>query len=82
MEKPILLKIILKKGESIDGARLQIEAPYIPGFLAIESQKIKYATTYIALDNIASFTLLNDEACNIRFSFPSERVKVKIDDSL
>ena len=82
MEKPILLKIVLKKGATIDGARLQLNAPKLPGFLAIESQEYKRATTYIALDNIASFTLIDDEACNIRFAFPAERVKVKIDDSL
>ena len=76
MEKPILLKIALKKGDTILGARLQIEAPKIPGFLAIESQDYKRATTYIALDNIASFTLIDDEAPNIRQSFAPVKVRV------
>lgn len=70
MDKPILLRIIMKTGETIAGARLQYQAPKIPGFLAIESQRVKYATMYIALDNIASFTVLNDEAKNIPACFP------------
>ena len=77
MEKPILLKIVLKKGAPIDGARLQLDFPKIPGFLAIESQEIKRATTYIALDNIASFSLIDDEAPNIRRCFPALRVETK-----
>lgn len=82
MEKPILLNIALKKGSAIDGARVQTEAPKIAGFLAIESQTVKYATTYIALDNIASFSVLDEEARNIVHSFPSATVRAKIDNSL
>ncbi len=82
MDKPILLSIVQKTGFRIDGARLQIEAPSIAGFLAIESQDIKHATQYIALDNIASFTVLNEEACNILGSFPVPKVKTKVDTSL
>ena len=70
MDKPILLNIILKTGLRIDGARLQWQAPQIAGFLAIESQDLKHATTYIALDNIASFSVLDAEADNIVDCFP------------
>lgn len=77
MDKPILLSIVQKTGLRIDGARLQWRAPEIDGFLAIESQEIKHATQYIALDNIASFTVLNEEAGNILSSFPVPSVKVK-----
>ena len=77
MEKPILLKIVLKKGASIEDARLQLEAPKIPGFLALESQNIRHATDYIALDNIASFTLMDCETVNIRRCFPALRVEIK-----
>lgn len=82
MEKPILLNIIQKTGLRIDGARVQWQAPTIDGFLAIESPDIKHATTYIALDNIASFSVLNEEICNILSSFPVPRVKTKEDTSL
>lgn len=82
MDKPILLSIVQKTGLRIDGARVQWQAPQIDGFLAIESQDIKHATTYIALDNIASFTVLNEEICNITSSFPVPRVKTKEDTSL
>ena len=77
MYKPIILKIIQKVGYPIEGARVQYEAPQIDGFLAIESQEIKNTTVYIAIDNIASFSVLNDEACNIVSSFPVPAVKVK-----
>ena len=70
MDKPILLSIVQKTGLRIDGARLQWQAPQIAGFLAIESQDLKHATTYIALDNIASFSVLDAEADNIVDCFP------------
>lgn len=82
MDKPILLDIILHTGVRIDGARVQWQAPTIDGFLAIESPDIKHATKYIALSNIASFTVLNEEICNITSSFPVPRVKTKVDTSL
>lgn len=82
MEKPVLLRIVQKTGYPIDGARVQWQAPQIDGFLAIESPDIKHATTYIALDNIASFSVLNEEICNILSSFPIPRVKTKEDTSL
>ena len=78
-DRPILLKIIQKTGYPIDGARIQWQAPQIDGFLAIESQEYKNATQYIALDNIASFTLLNEETGNIINTFPTPTVKVKRD---
>jgi len=79
VEKPILLKIVLKKGSAIDGARLQLDVPKIPGFLAIESQSIKHATDYIALDNIASFSVIDYEAPNIRGCFVPMKVTTKIE---
>ena len=82
MDKPILLRIVQKTGYPIDGARVQWQAPTIDGFLAIESPDIKHATTYIALDNIASLSVLNEEICNITSSFPIPRVKTKEDTSL
>jgi len=82
MDKPILLRITQKTGEVIDGARLQWQAPKIDGFLAIESKEITHATTYIALDNIASFSVLDEEIINIMDSFPILRVKAKTDGSL
>ena len=78
--KPILLKIVLKKGAPIYAAKIEYDLPKIAGFLAIESEETPNATTYVALDNIASFTVLNAEAPNIPYAFES-RVKVKIDDS-
>ena len=77
MYKPIILKIIPKVGYPIEGARVQYEAPQIDGFLAIESQEIKNTTTYIAIDNIASFSVLNEEACNITAYFPEPTIKVR-----
>jgi len=82
MDKPILLNIILQNGLRIDGARLQFEAPTISGFLAIEDPEVKTATTYIALSNIATFSVLNEEICNILSSFPIPKVKTKVDNTL
>lgn len=80
-DKPILLEIVPVKGEPITGARVQYEAPGIPGFLAIESQEVKGATQYIALSNIASFTVINEEACNVVGNIPQPKIKVKQDNS-
>lgn len=77
MDKPILLRIDLKTGKSIDGARVQWLAPKIDGFLAIESQEVRHATTYISLDNIASFSVLDEEIVNIMDSFPILRVMTR-----
>lgn len=75
MDKPIILRIVQKTGYPIDGARIQWQAPQIDGFLAIESPDVYKATEYIALDNIASFTVLDEEACNLLGSFPVPSVK-------
>ncbi len=81
MANPILLKIVPKKGATIYAAKIQYDAPKIAGFLPIESQETPYATDYIALDNIASFSVLNAETPNIWYAFDS-CVKVKIDKSI
>ena len=81
-DKPILLEIVPIKGEPITGARVQHTAPEIPGFIAIESQEVKGATQYIAYSNIASFTVIDEEAYNITSSFPVPKVKVKQDNTL
>lgn len=79
MEKPIILNIELKKGSRIVGARIQIDAPKISGFLAIECQEVPHATTYIALDNITSFSLIDGEVKNIVRFFPAQAVKARIE---
>jgi len=76
-EKPILLRIVPKVGYPIDGVRINYDVPAIHGFLAIESPDVKHATMYIALDNIASFTVLDEESFNIRAAFPKHEVKVE-----
>lgn len=68
-ENPILLRIVQKTGLPIDIARIDYNAPVIPGFLAIESQDIRHVTQYIAFDNIASFTVLAEEIPNIVQAF-------------
>ena len=75
MDKPILLDIVLHTGYRIDGARVECDAPKIAGFLAIESPDIKHATKYISISNIASFTVLNEEVCNIIGSFNASNFK-------
>lgn len=81
MANPILLKIIRKKGETVHGAEIQYNAPQINGFLAIRNPNLAHSTEYIAFDNIASFTVLDAEACNVRSAF-DYRLKVKVDDCL
>ena len=76
-EKPILLRIIRKVGYPIDGARINYDVPQIYGFLAIDSQDVKHATEYIALDNIASFTVLNEESPSITAAFESRKLRVE-----
>ena len=77
VNKPIILRLTLKTGFPVDGARVQVEAPRIPGFLAIESQDYRNATQYIALDNIATLTALDDELCNINSFVPPYEVKTR-----
>ena len=81
MANPILLKIIRKKGETLHGAQIEYSAPRIDGFLAVVNPNLANSTEYIAFDNIASFTLLNRESCNVRIAF-DRRLKVKVDESL
>ncbi len=81
MANPILLKIVPKKGATIYAAKIAYDSPKLAGFLAIESPNTPNATDYIALDNIASFSVLNAETPNIVYAFDS-RVKVKIDESI
>ncbi len=76
-EKPVILRIIQKIGYPLDGVRINYDVPTIQGFLAIESPDYKHATLYIALDNIASFTVLDEESYNIRAAFPKTEVKVE-----
>ena len=78
-ENPIILRIVQKVGFPIDGARVNYEAPTIAGFLAIESQDVRHATQYIALDNIASFTVLTEESYNITAAFPVQKVKAQVE---
>lgn len=79
-EKPIIDEIILLSGESFVDARLEIEAPRVPGFMAIESQRLKDSTEYIALTAISSLTIKNDE---LRKTSPayyfSPELKVKVE---
>ena len=81
MANPILLKIIRKKGEPLHAAEIDYHAPTIEGFLPVVNQNLANSTEYIAFDNIAGFTVLNAEACNVRSAF-DRRLKVKVDDSL
>ena len=82
MDKPELLRIVLKIGTSIDHAKIQINAPQIAGFLPIETPNHPHMTTYIALDNIAMLTVLNEDVCSILGAFPVPKVKIKRDPSL
>lgn len=77
MSKPVLLRLDQKIGARYNAAKVQVEAPQIAGFLPIETPNNPNATTYIALDNIASFTVLNEEACNIVFAFPVPKIETR-----
>jgi len=78
MSKPVLLRLELRSGKPIDGARVQYEAPEIPGFLAIESKEYSNATQYISLNEITSFTTLNEEVCNVTSCIPVATIKAKV----
>lgn len=69
MSNPVLLDIIQHTGEPISGARLNLNAPTIPGFIAIENPHIRHSTKYIRLGNIASFSILDQEIENVVGSF-------------
>ena len=79
-EKPIIEEIILVTGETFINARLQIEAQRVPGFMAIESQRVKDSTEYIALTAISSFTIRNDELMKTSPAYYfSPELKVKVE---
>ena len=78
ISNPMFLKIVQKDGCTIYGAKLRSDLPTIPGYLPIESQDILYATQYISLDNIASFTVLNEESPNWKKFFYAKGEKASI----
>lgn len=81
MGKPVILRIKLKTGTFLHGARVDYEAPQIDGFLALVGKEINNTTKYIAYDAIEYFTVVNQEACNVKNAF-DRRYKVKVDSSL
>lgn len=81
MSNPVILKIRLKSGNYLQGVRVDVCAPHIDGFLATENKELRNSTKYINLREIEYFTVLNQEACNVKSSFES-RYKVKVDESL
>lgn len=79
-EKPIIEEIVLITGETFTDARLQIDAQRVPGFIAIESQRLKDATEYISHSAISSFTVRNDELMKTSPAYyfsPEQKVKVE-----
>lgn len=79
-EKPIIDEIVLLSGETFTDARLQIEAQRVPGFMAIESQRVKDSTEYIALTAISSFTVKNAELMKTSPAYYfSPELKVKVE---
>lgn len=81
MGKPVLLRIRLKSGNFLQGVRVENEAPKIDGFLATVNKELPNSTKYIAYDAIEYFTVVNQEACNVKSAF-ERRYKVKVDESL
>ena len=79
-DKPKIEEIIFVSGEIINDARLEVDAPALPGFMAIVCQELSEATQYIALSSIQSLTMKNKEI--IRFSpeyyiTPEATIKVR-----
>lgn len=79
-DKPKIEEIIFVSGEIINDARLEVDAPALPGFVAIVSQDLKEATQYVALSSIQSFTMKNKEI--VRYSLecyvtPEATIKVR-----
>lgn len=60
-DKPKIEEIILDSGEVINSARLEVDAPALPGFMAIMSSEYREATRYVALSSILSITIKNRE---------------------
>ena len=81
MGKPVILRIRLKSGNYLQGVRVETEAPKIDGFLATVNKELNNSTKYINLNEIEYFTVINQEACNLKSAF-ERRHKVKIDESL
>lgn len=81
MGKPVILRIRLKSGNYLQGVRVETEAPKIDGFLATVNKELNNSTKYINLSEIEYFTVINQEACNVKSAF-ERRVKVKVDESL
>ena len=61
--KPKIEEIIFLSGEILNDVQIEIDAPTIPGFMAIVSQDLSKATAYIALGSIQSITMKNEEIC-------------------
>lgn len=63
-DKPMIERIVFVNGEIINNARLEVDAPALPGFMAIVSSASSEATQYVALSTIKSITMKNKEiAC-------------------
>ena len=80
IEKPIIEEIVLITGETFINARLEVEAQSLPGFIAIESQRIKDAAEYISLNAISSFTIKNSElekTSLTRYITPGQTIKIE-----
>lgn len=79
-QKPKIEEIIFVSGEIITNARLEIDAPALPGFLAIISKDLKESTQYIALSSIQSLTIKNNEIMRFspeRYIVPEATIKVR-----
>jgi len=76
-QKPVIELIVQKVGDPLHNVKINYRAAEVSGFLPIESQDIQGATQYIALSNIASFTVKNTEAHNIAGAFPATRIRYK-----
>ena len=78
--KPKIEEIILLSGEIINDASLEIEAPRLPGFVAIVSQELKDSTQYISLSSIQSLTMKNNEIGSTSPSYyitPEQTIEVR-----
>lgn len=82
MSKPVLLNITLRVGRNFVGARINNDMPQIPGFLAVECPHVPKSTTYINIENIAMFTVLDAEVHNVIHNFPVPKVKTTTNDSV
>ena len=81
MGKPILLRLKLKSGTFLHGVKIDYDAPRVEGFLALVNKDLPNSTKYLSYDAIEYFTVVNQEACNVKSAF-ERRYKVKVDESL